>query len=558
MKVHDELFNIKSEVDKNIDTSALSDIGLVTAELIKKAASKLKNGKSDPMYSYSSDCFKQAPDVLYENLATVIRSSLIHGHVTNFLLVATLLPILKDKLGSISTSKNYRSIALSSVVLKIIDWVILLLFGTSLGLDVLQFAYQPGSSTTMCTWAVMETIGYFMRHGSEVYACTMDMTKAFDLVRHSLLFRKLITSGIPAVFIRILLYIYMMQSANVKWNGEYSNWFTLCNGVRQGGVLSAILYCFYVNDLFELLRSKGYGCWIDGNFHGIFGYSDDNFLVAPSLHALQKMLETCEEFARGHNLRFSTDPDPKKCKTKCLAFLFKKRELPKLKLCGNVLPWVESCKHLGNVVVNKYDGMKQDIMVKRAVMIAKNVELNQEFKFGHPISRVRINQIYNSHFTGSPLWNLFGKEAIMVENSWNRSMRLMMDLPLRTHRYLLEPVVKEDHVKLLLAKLFLGFVEQIQKSSKPFLVQLLDKVKYDVRSTTGNNLRMLMLRTQKSSVDELSKEDYKKIDYHKIRDEEQWRLSLIDEIIDIRYKQLDVEGFESEEIEEILNYVCTS
>ena len=133
-----------------------------------------------------------------------------------------------------------------------------------------------------------------------------------------------------------------------------------------------------------------------------------------------------------------------------------------------------------------------------------------------------------------------------------------MDLPLRTHRYLLEPIVREDHVKLLLAKLFLGFTEQIQKSSKPFLVQLLDKVKYDVRSTTGNNLRMLMLRTQKSSVDEMSKEDYKKIDYHKIRDEEQWRLSLIDEIIDIKYKQLDVEGFDSEEIEEIFNYVCTS
>ena len=111
---------------------------------------------------------KQAPDVLYEKLASVIRSFLIHGHVTHFLLIATLLPILKDKLGSISTSKNYRSIALSSVILKIIDWVILLLFGTSLGLDDLQFAYQPGASTTMCTWAVVETIGYFMRNGSDI------------------------------------------------------------------------------------------------------------------------------------------------------------------------------------------------------------------------------------------------------------------------------------------------------------------------------------------------------------------------------------------------------
>ena len=325
-----DLADLKIDIENSIHTSDFKEVELVTSDIIKKAVSKLKNDKSDPMFPYTSDCFKQAPDVLFDKLA-----NLIHGHVTPFLLIATVLPIIKDKLGSISSSKNYRSIALSSVILKIIDWVILLLFGTSLCLDDLQFAYQPGGSTNMCTWAVIETIGYFMRHGSEVYACTMDMTKAFDLVKHGLLFRKLNASGIPAIFIRILLFIYMMQSARVKWNGEYSNWFTLCNGVRQGGVLSAILYCFYVNDLFELLRKKGHGCWIDGNFHGIFGYSDDNFLVAPSLYALQQMLITCEEFAEKHNLRFSTDPNPKKCKTKCLAFLFKRRDLPRMKLCGD-------------------------------------------------------------------------------------------------------------------------------------------------------------------------------------------------------------------------------
>ena len=146
----------------------------------------------------------------------------------------------------------------------------------------------------------------------------------------------------------------------------------------------------------------------------------------------------------------------------------------------------------------------------------------------------------------------------MVENSWNRSMRIMMELPLRTHRYLLEPVVREIHLKLLLAKLFLGFINQIEKSPKSCMVQLLNNVKYDVRSTTGKNLRMLMFLTQRSNVDEICREDYKKIDYHKINESEQWRISIIEEIIDIKYNQLDVEGFEAEEIEEILNFVCTS
>ena len=111
----------------------------------------------------------------------------------------------------------------------------------------------------------------------------------------------------------------------------------------------------------------------------------------------------------------------------------------------------------------------------------------------------------------------------------------MLELPLTTHRYLLEPVGKVDHVRLLLAKLFLGFIDQIQKSPKLIPAQLLNKVKNDVRSTTEKNLRKLMLLTQKSNIDELLKMDYKKIDYHKISIKEKWRVSLIEEIIDIRY-----------------------
>jgi hypothetical protein len=76
--------------------------------------------------------------------------------------------------------------------------------------------------------------------------------------------------------------------------------------------------------------------------------------------------------------------------------------------------------------------MSHDIKVKRACFINKNIELNQEFGFCHPSAKVRINRIYNLHFTGSVLWDLFSKEAIMLENSWNTSVRVMFDLPMQT------------------------------------------------------------------------------------------------------------------------------
>ena len=72
------------------------------------------------------------------------------------------------------------------------DWIVILLFGKSLGMDDLQFSYQKDCSTTMCTWLVVESAIDFLRNGNEVFNCFMDTKKAFDMVKHSLLFKKLI------------------------------------------------------------------------------------------------------------------------------------------------------------------------------------------------------------------------------------------------------------------------------------------------------------------------------------------------------------------------------
>ena len=96
------------------------------------------------------------------------------------------------------------------------DWVFIILFGTTFGLNDFQFAYQAGCSTTMCTWAVLETVDYFLKNDSEVFTCAMDMTAAFDLTLHSLLFSKMILKGFPPIFIRLFILIYINQTANVQ------------------------------------------------------------------------------------------------------------------------------------------------------------------------------------------------------------------------------------------------------------------------------------------------------------------------------------------------------
>ena len=109
------------------------------------------------------------------------------------------------------------------------------------------------------------------------------------------------------------------------------------NGVKQGAVLSGTLYCFFCNQFFQRLRNSKSGCWINQHYLGIFGYSDDNFLLAPSLSALQDMLKICEEYAKEHGLKFSTDPNPpKNAKPDALHF-YRKKENRDISNCVEIL-----------------------------------------------------------------------------------------------------------------------------------------------------------------------------------------------------------------------------
>ena len=549
-----DLFN---EVSGRIQNGQLLEVLKVTPKIVKEAASRLSDSKNDPVFSFSSDCLKNGTNLLFEMLALAFKCLLIHGHFTLYLLLATFIPIIKDKLGSINESKNYRSIAISSLTMKLFDWVFLLLHGEKLGLDDLQFAYQAKCSTTMCTWSVIETIDYFTRKGSEVFSCCMDMSKAFDCLRHSVLFRKLLAANIPPIFLRLIMVIYLDQFANVKWNGTYSSNFYVSNGVRQGGVSSAILYCFYVNILFEKLRLSGFGCWINGNYHGIFGYSDDNLLLSPSLQGLQKMLNICEEFALEHNLKFSTDSNPGKCKTKCIAFGVKRAILPDLKLCGNSLPWVNQIKHLGTTISNGGRLTDQDVKIKRAQYINKNIELRQEFHFASSRTLMQVNEIYNFHFTGSPLWDLFGTQMKSLESSYNLSVKNMFGLPLATHRGLICTVTGKSHLRNILFLRFVNFVRNVQSSHKRVPRMFMNHVLEDVNSVTGSNMRNILLQTDKLNIVEVRKKEIMEIPYHQSNEMLKWRDQLVSELIDIREGALVLENLDNENIEELLNTLCT-
>ena len=179
-------------------------------------------------------------------------------------------------------------------------------------------------------------------------------------------------------------------------------------------------------------------------------------------------------------------------------------------------------------------------MEKWAACIQRNNEFMQEFCFTHSHTKAFINRVYNSHFYGSVLWNLFGKEASMLHNTWSVSMRKMFGLDRRSHRYLIEPVSDMQHIKTSLMQRFVGFTKKISSSRKNILRNAFNIFKSDCRCTTGYNLRTIMVECDMDTIDDLSANAIKRLKFQPVPEGEQWRISVIRDLVEIR------EGFNSD------------
>ena len=79
------------------------------------------------------------------------------------------------------------------------------------------------------------------------FAASFDITKAFDTVKHSLLFRSLIQAGVSTWIVLLIVNWYSKLSVAVRWNRSISRYFTVNSGVRQGSILSPSLFTVFIN-----------------------------------------------------------------------------------------------------------------------------------------------------------------------------------------------------------------------------------------------------------------------------------------------------------------------
>ena len=487
---------LKAKIKGMITPESVAEANKVTSDTVKKVVKSLKSRKSDISGGFTSDALLNAPDEMFDHLATVFRSWLVHGKISHNILSCAFLPLLKSALKDPADTNSYRAIAGSSLILKIFEKTILELWGGLLSSDSLQFGYKAASSTTQASWLVHEVLGHYMREGAHPICALLDCSKAFDLAKWDKMFTLILERQVPPIVARAMIYSYQEQYAWCRWGAARSEMFPIVNGTRQGSMASPFLWAVYCDPLLARLRAVGVGCHMAGMWMGGQLYCDDLVLLAPCRRAMVIMLNEAELWAQEFNVTFSTDPDPKKSKSKLIFMCGSDKRLAKpaaISLCGRALPWVASATHLGHEI-HESGNMTFDGQVKRAQYIGKSVEVRESFGFASPPEVLTALNIYCTSYYGCLAgWDLGSAAASAFFSAQTVGVKLAWGVPRATHTYFVQQCLAPGATSAraeVLAR-FTGFYNGLRNSPSPEVRTVALLAGRDLRTTTGSNIRLV-------------------------------------------------------------------
>lgn len=179
------------------------------------------------------------------------------------------------------------------------------------------------------------------RKQTSTFCCFIDVKKAFDRVFRSGMWQRLAEEGICGKMWRVLRSIYAKVESCVIVGDSTTDWFDVDTGVRQGCVLSPVLFAIFINGLAKTIKESNLGIDIGENLNlSILLYADDIVLISDNCKNLQKMMDLVSSYA--YRWRFQLN----RKKSEVVVF-GKTRARRKWRLSGGEVRTVGHYKYLG-------------------------------------------------------------------------------------------------------------------------------------------------------------------------------------------------------------------
>ena len=322
------------------------DVAIIGAGIIGLATalhlSKININKAPGPDGIPSWLLRDLSHILAGPVSSIWNSSLQNSFIPSIWKCANTCALPKVP-NPININKHLRPISLTPILSKgleffVRDWFVDVI---KQDIDDLQFGSQKNCSTIL---ALAFFIHMWLLNSEKKDSVTrillLDFSKAFDLVDHHILMKKINTTNMPE-FIKCWIHSFLEnRKQRVKIGNNMSSWVNMNAGVPQGTLLGPVCFLLHINDLKTACDS--------------IKYVDDttiweNCTVDESSSNIQTAANDAVKWCQENNMKLNTE------KTKEMMIYFGKKQLtfPPIQINSSPLENVENSKVLGVVLNNK-------------------------------------------------------------------------------------------------------------------------------------------------------------------------------------------------------------
>jgi sorting nexin-29 len=420
----------KGDMEKlNTPPATDTDSFPILREEVEEAVRSLKKGKSAGIDNIPGELVQAGGEAMIDTLHTICQKIWSTGEWPTKWTQS--LVITLPKKGNLQHCNNYRTISLICHPSKVMLRIILNRLRPQAEAIIAeeQAGFRKGRSTTEQIFNLRILCEKYQQHQQDLYHVFIDFKKAFDRVWHAALWATMNYYNINANLIRTIQNLYEKASSAIYLNGEIGEWFRTTVGVRQGCLLSPILFNIFLERIMtDALENHQGTVSIGGRTITNLRFADDIDGLAGSEQELENLVKQLDRSSTAYGMEISANKT--KTMTNNVAGI-----QTNITANGDKLETVKNFKYLGAIVSD--EGSKPEILARIAMTAATLAKFNtiwkdKAIKINSKIRLLR-SLIYSVCLYACETWTLTAELEKRIQALEMRCYRRLLGISYKDH-----------------------------------------------------------------------------------------------------------------------------